>query len=173
MPQPSRQARFGYERKRSNLTIDPRNNMASSSSSAFSRQPYNTSEGFYQGITRTDSPPASAYFPDFSSDTEREPRPAEGADAHFAYSTTLRRHTLEGPLSAGIPDAEAMHNLWQRAVNAVTGERRDHYERLQNGHVRSESLELAEKKDTPSAKFAHCTVEVSGDRMLISYMIDK
>lgn len=138
--------------------------MASSSSSAFSHPSYNTSQGFYQGFTRSDSPPASAYFPDVSHDTEREPRPTAGADSHFAYSTTLRRHNTEGPLSA--VDAGAVHNLWQRAIEAVTGERQQHYERLENGHAGPESLAHAEKKDTPSAKFAHCTVEVSGNLIL-------
>jgi P-type Ca2+ transporter type 2C len=136
--------------------------MASSSSSAFSRPHYNASQGFYPGFPRSDSPPASSYFPGVSQDAEGEPRPTAGADAHFAYSTTLRRHNTDGPLgSAVMPDAEAVQSLWQMAVKAVTRERHEHYERLENGHARPVPLEHVQQKDTPSAKFAHCTVEVS------------
>ncbi|KAL1745521.1 hypothetical protein HDZ31DRAFT_63015 [Schizophyllum fasciatum] len=41
---------------------------------------------------REDSPPASAYFTNLRDDTDTTPRPAPGAEEHFAYSTTLRRH---------------------------------------------------------------------------------
>ncbi|KAL1672116.1 hypothetical protein EV122DRAFT_271914 [Schizophyllum commune] len=54
---------------------------------------------------REESPPASAYFTNLRDDSDSTPRPAPGAEDHFAYSTTLRRHgqhsLIPGSASAG------------------------------------------------------------------------
>ena len=121
---------------------------------------------------RTDSPPASAYFSHFDGDHHHDPLPTRpDADAHFAYSTTLRRHTLEGPL--GLPPAaagqsisslgelrsvvetEGAKGVWDRTVGRVIAAftQRDQYERLPTHKEEGQ-------KESASARFAHCSVQV-------------
>lgn len=121
---------------------------------------------------RSESPPASAYFSHFAGhDHELQPTSAD-AHAHFAYSTTLRRHTLEGPL--GIPSTPlrssvpsmgelktAMENEGVRGVWERTGGRllaafwgdRPQYEHLPAHREEAQ-------KESASARFAHCSIEV-------------
>lgn len=114
---------------------------------------------------RSPSPPASAYFPLLSADTDARFRPTPDAESHFAYSTTLRRHQSEGAAALKSPagfaaavNAEA-HSLWRRATNVITGQQSNDYQRVENGTAGVSTDEVI--KDTASAKFAHCAVDVS------------
>lgn len=114
---------------------------------------------------RSASPPASAYFPLLSADHSARLRPTADAEAHFAYSTTLRRHQSEASALASpahlasAVNAEAS-SLWTRAVGVITGQRQDDYgARMENGRV-SPAGQRAEQKDTASARFAHYSVDV-------------
>jgi len=157
MPPPRRGASTvsGYQRQRplTNLAILPETTV-SSSTSAFSRQTYHN----VNYPARSPSPPASAYFPMLSSTSE--PRPTPNAQAHFAYSTTLRRHpdySLASPaVIAQAVNAEAS-SLWQRAIATITGQPLPE-EAAENGHADPGRLK-EEIRDTASARFAHYTVE--------------
>jgi Ca2+-transporting ATPase len=156
MPPPRQGASSGsgYHRQRplTNLAIVPEATVSSSTSS-FSRQKYNVNYPL-----RTSSPPASAYFPLLSGTSE--PRPTPDAEAHFAYSTTLRRHpdhSLASPtVIAQAVNAEAS-SLYQRALRTISGQKPSE-EATETGHA---SIGLKEEiRDTASARFAHHTVEV-------------
>jgi P-type Ca2+ transporter type 2C len=159
------QARFnnpsGHERKRSNqpLMIDSRRAMASTSSSAFSRSPFGHS--FYPVPLRGDAPPASSYFPTLCEEEHSEPQPTPEAQAHFAYSTTLRRHRREDSFGKmGVREADTdVQSLWTKAIGYITGQEGERYERLENGHAEPPST-YEERRNTFSARFAHSTVEV-------------
>lgn len=140
-----------------------------SASSALSRPPFNGhAQGFYQAdAPRSPSPPASAYFPSVSLDLDSEPQPTPDADQHFAYSTTLRRHHHERSLSQTVGDiqnlaSELRHEgaagLWQKAVSAVTGQPPDNVDTMENGYVPLSTAGEA-PRDTPSARFAHTSME--------------
>ncbi|RPD57840.1 calcium-transporting ATPase, partial [Lentinus tigrinus ALCF2SS1-6] len=141
-----------------------------SSSSARPRQSANARPPVYAAY-RSESPPASAYFSHVSGDHHFEPQPTRpDTNAHFAYSTTLRRHTLEGPLglpppSAGgissfgelksVVETEGAKGLWHRTlgpvVAAISG--RDEYERLPTHR------EDTSQKESASARFAHYSIQ--------------
>lgn len=118
---------------------------------------------------RSPSPPASSYFPSFPDSQFGEPQPTPGASSHFAYSTTLRRHHAE-PMGlipqklSDIAPGVSAEGLLQKAFGAVTGQRsRD--DALENGYSlvngrSSPRTNRDEKRDTPSARFAHWSVEV-------------
>ncbi|KAI6046235.1 hypothetical protein EDC04DRAFT_1676242 [Pisolithus marmoratus] len=69
-----------------------------------------------------------------------EPRPIPGASAHFAYSTSLRRHHHEHSLCIALPPKlpprVTVDGLWQRIVKFVTG-RRSYDDGPENGHAPS------------------------------------
>jgi len=152
----------GYERKKRNLTAIPISSpLASSSSHRFGHQ---HSAGLNYPA-RHDSPPASAYFPLLSADSQARLRPVPDAEQHFAYSTQLRRHqsesaaVLSSPAAfANVASAEAQ-SLWSRALNAITGRDPHQYQPLDNGRQTPPSPHK-ESKDTASGKFAHYTIEV-------------
>lgn len=164
MPKPRRQyPGLSNERKRSlggplELASVPETSMSTSSSF------YRSGSGYYDG-SRSDSPPASTYFPTVSEDQEAAPLPTPGADQHFAYSTTLRRHHTEDSIGdrfeAGIRDIveEGPKGLWAR----ITGDGADGIENGHgNGNGSANGYHLAEReptKDTPSARYAHYTAE--------------
>lgn len=163
MPQKARRQRSTANE----LFIIPESQM--SASSALSRPPFNGhAQGFYQAdVPRSPSPPASSYFPSVSKDLDREPQPTPDAEQHFAYSTTLRRHHHERSLSQtveGIQNlaselrSEGPAGLWQRAVIAVTGQPSDNIDILENGYAPL-GTEREALRDTPSARFAHSSVE--------------
>lgn len=97
------------DKKRSSLTDLPEElvhmSAFSTASSTFaarnavSRNAYNPSSPI---TPRPDSPPASAYFSGFSG-PHHEPLATPDAPAHFAYSTTLRRHHVETPITPELP----------------------------------------------------------------------
>lgn len=163
---------MGYERKKRNLTTIPITSPVGSSSAYYRpQQPSTTSNSGPANArnTRTPSPPASAYFPLLSGDTNARLRPTPDAEAHFAYSTTLRRHHSDGAaltspgLFAAAVEAEAT-SLWKRALLTITGQPEPE-NNIENGLPLTRpqptgGLQKEEKKDTISAKFAHYSAEV-------------
>ncbi|KAK0241115.1 Ca-transporting ATPase [Armillaria nabsnona] len=139
---------MGYERKRSGPFLSQ---PVSSSSSSFSRRGHSPQ--------RSPSPPASTYFPLLASDPDNARlQPAPDAEAHFSYSTTLRRHHLEGSVTtpselASAVNAEAS-SLWSRALAWVTGQPPDDHLESGRGTPRPEP-----PKHTLSSQYAHCSVE--------------
>ena len=133
-----------------------------------SASPYSTRGAVYRntrsGTTRPVSPPASAYFPSFPDDPHARPIATPNAEAHFAYSTTLRRHhteftALQSPAHfAAAVNAEAT-GLWSRLINTVSG-RQELEGELENGRPKYTALEQEGRSDTLSAKFAHYSVQV-------------
>ena len=169
MPGPNQgSSGMGYERKKRNLTAIPITSpMAATSASNYrvSGQHSATGNG-YPPNPRSPSPPASAYFPLLSAqDTTSRLRPTPDAEAHFAYSTTLRRHQSDTAAALASPaefaaavNAEAS-SLWTRTINTITGRRTDDYQLV--GRDTPPITQRQETKDTASGKFAHLTVEVS------------
>jgi len=157
---------MGYERKKRNLTAIPITSpMAASSSSNYRFATQHSANGHSFG-PRSPSPPASAYFPLLSADTNTRLRPTPDANAHFAYSTTLRRHQSEGAAALASPavfaaavNAEAT-SLWTRAINKITGRDSIEYQPVENGRA-TPPAQREVPKDTASGKFAHLTAEVS------------
>ncbi|ETW74623.1 P-type ATPase [Heterobasidion irregulare TC 32-1] len=153
---------MGYERRPPNIYPDQGTSFSASSSTTYSRR-------VQQQAPRTPSPPASAYFSKFVGD-EQEPQPTPDAQAHFAYSTTLRRHHLDGPLNLGTPHSstfpgleslrsavtdEGPSGLWGRLVKLVTGRAGQSSE---NGYTSVPTGEQRQQ-ETPSARYANHTVE--------------
>ncbi|KAF8963625.1 Ca-transporting ATPase [Flammula alnicola] len=156
---------MGYERKKRNLTAIPITSPVAASSSSNYRVTQHSANG-YGHQPRTPSPPASAYFPLLSADTNTRLRPTPNAEAHFAYSTQLRRHHSEGAalaspaVFAAAVNAEAT-SLWTRAINTITGRQTNEYQAVESGRESPPVGERPEAKDTASAKFAHHTVEAT------------
>ncbi|KAG6901686.1 hypothetical protein C0995_009176 [Termitomyces sp. Mi166 len=141
------------ERKKRVPSVLPIDSMAASSSAAHRYQP-----------TRSPSPPASAYFPLLSAETGARLRPVPDAEAHFAYSTTLRRHPAEAAaLTSPTHIAQAVNaeaqTLWSRVLASVTGRQPDYELVVENGRVtppaRGDSSTI-----TASAQFAHTSLQV-------------
>ncbi|KAL1945425.1 hypothetical protein VTO73DRAFT_2276 [Trametes versicolor] len=163
---------MALERKRSprpDHNEPPPSNASTSARARYSANPRSPAFTNY----RSESPPASAYFSHFSGDHHEEPQPTmPDAGAHFAYSTTLRRHTLEGPLGLPPPppgtsintlgelrnvvETEGARGLWDRTggrvVSAFT--ERDQYERLPTHRD-----ERVVHKESASATFAHSSIQ--------------
>jgi len=174
MPQRANSSGMGHERKRTlaALAVSPESPVASSTSSAFSRQAYNANQGshtHWQPPPRSPSPPASAYFPLLSADHEARLRPTADAEAHFAYSTTLRRHHLEGTLASPTDLVSAVNaeasGLWQRAIGVITGQPPVQEMNLESGRA-TPLGRREEPRDTLSARFAHCSIEVGSFSVL-------
>ncbi|KAK7691917.1 hypothetical protein QCA50_005322 [Cerrena zonata] len=135
---------------------------ASSSTPASARRTYPRSPTYPP--MRSSSPPASAYFSHFTGDHHGEPVPTTpDAGSHFAYSTTLRRHHVEQALGhpptlgelRSVVAEEGPSGLWERVMQTVRGlfsqeDSKGEYERLPS---------QKETKDTPSARFAHCSID--------------
>ncbi|KAI0302439.1 calcium-transporting ATPase [Multifurca ochricompacta] len=97
---------------------------------------------------RADSPPASAYFSPFVGDgnDSMEMQPTPGAQAHFAYSTTLRRHSIGNYTFCG--NRTGSFSIWNRFLRMVGVEKDDaHLEAL--GYIPPSKVE-----QTPSAKYS-------------------
>jgi P-type Ca2+ transporter type 2C len=114
------------DKKRTSLSKDERSSnphqspQAISSSSRAPRRIYarpamayvNTNNPYIPAQQRPPSPPATAYFSGFQNENEgqapaagmqREPTAHTDAQAHFAYSTTLRRHQVDSAGYAATP----------------------------------------------------------------------
>ena len=106
---------------------------------------------------RTSSPPASTYFSPPAGDDQMEMHPTPGAQEHFAYSTTLRRHSLPPALPHGeaFPGRESIRyavdqgtaGLWDRLVGIVKGKNGGSPE--ENGYI-----PVAKTEQTPSATYS-------------------
>lgn len=141
---------------------------ANANAGAFARHTYTNRSATLPPPPRPSSPPASAYYAQYAQDDLHELQPTGGdPSSHFAYSTTLRRHHVEGPL--GTPQTpgqtfqefrnvvieEGPSGLWDRLVSTIRRlfkSEASEYERL--------PTQREQHKDTPSARFAHCSVEV-------------
>ncbi|KAF8633311.1 hypothetical protein AX17_004485 [Amanita inopinata Kibby_2008] len=147
-----------YERKR-NPSILPITSPAplSTTSAVFHRSNLGSARG-------PPSPPASAYFPLLSENAHGTLRPTPDAEAHFAYSTTLRRHhtevhALRSPADfAAAVNAEAT-TVWSRTINLITGRNSQEQDRVEEGRPKTSTTQRESKSDTLSAKFAHYSVE--------------
>ncbi|EMD32983.1 hypothetical protein CERSUDRAFT_118411 [Gelatoporia subvermispora B] len=153
-------------------TVPLESDFPTSSSSALTRRAIGAASPYYP-YQRTASPPASAYFSHFTGDPHQDPLPnTPDATAHFAYSTTLRRHTVDHlglptPATAGtlptvlgelrtVVATEGPSGLWQRTVGRLVAHfrSRDGYESLPTHAQKDE-----QHQDTPSARYAHYTVQ--------------
>ncbi|ESK85567.1 calcium-transporting atpase [Moniliophthora roreri MCA 2997] len=112
---------------------------------------------YFPNTPRSASPPASAYFHhDYDHD---DLRPTPDADSHFAYSTTLRRHHTESSeLTAEVLANEAQ-SLWARLLAFIAGKPQENG--VDDREREGERLPLQQRQleHTPSAKFAHTSVE--------------
>ncbi|KAK7472290.1 High affinity Ca2+/Mn2+ P-type ATPase-like protein [Stygiomarasmius scandens] len=111
-------------------------------------------------LRRSPSPPASAYFPLLNSDDRLRPTP--DADSHFAYSTTLRRHSEGNSLTSPEDLVQEASSLWSRLLKTITGDPQatSAEEDLENdARARLEQLKHEDRKNTASAKFAHTSVD--------------
>ena len=131
---------------------DPPYSATSSSSS-----PYTTRRLLHHP-PRTSSPPASTYFSPPVGDDQMEMHPTPGAQAHFAYSTTLRRHSLPHapPHGEAFPGRESVRyavtdqgsaGLWDRLLGIVKG--KSGGSPGGNGYI-----PVAKTEQTPSATYA-------------------
>ena len=144
----------------------PRHITSFSTASALSRQPLSGRNYTHHQSSRS-SPPASAYFTRFSGDEEQTP--SKDANAHFAYSTTLRRHAPEVSLSCSSPNGSTLESIghivsaesagiWDRLRAFVTGS--DH------SRLPTYDTELARElgpkalHETFSSVYARYTIEV-------------
>ncbi|KAF5365950.1 hypothetical protein D9758_006720 [Tetrapyrgos nigripes] len=157
------------ERKRtnSNNLYDPPR--SSSNASSFTMHPnrysslpsINNSGHIFGGHgRRSPSPPASAYFPMLNSDDHLRPTP--DADSHFAYSTTLRRHSEGTSLTSPEDLVQEASGLWSRIVKIITGDPQPtsvEQDPENDAQSRLEQLKHEDRKNTASAKFAHSSVE--------------
>jgi len=94
---------------------------------------------------------ASAYYHQSPSAASYFSLQTPNVEDHFAYSTTLRRHHSDG---AALSSSIEANSLWTRAILALTGTADRHT------GVLPVIRQKEEKKDTLSAQFAHCSVEV-------------
>ena len=142
----------------------PRHITSFSTASALSRQPLSGRNYAHQ--SSQSSPPASAYFTRLNG--EAEPTPAKDANAHFAYSTTLRRHIPDTSLSCASANGSTLESIshivsvegagiWARLRRLIVGDssRSDPYDIEQTDGRGSKAL-----RETLSSVYAHYTVEV-------------
>ena len=110
---------------------------------------------------RTSSPPASTYFSPPVGDDQIELHPNPNAQAHFAYSTTLRRHSLpptspHGEDLPGVSHAatdQGSAGLWDQLLGVVKGKSGGSPE--ENGYI-----PVAKTEQTPSAIYSTYHVDV-------------
>lgn len=161
-----------HERKKHNqqdmTSIPLTSSMPYSSSTSTLRNP----RGASFDPRRTSSPPASAYFPLLEENNARTMVPHD-AEAHFAYSTQLRRHQTELSALRSPADFAAAVNaratsFWSRIFDTVTG-RKEEREDLEDRRPAYSALEQESKGETLSAKFAHCSIQVCTHTLLLIY----
>ncbi|KAL5504481.1 PMR1 [Sanghuangporus vaninii] len=131
-----------------------------------------------------DSPPASAYFHGFTG--LEEPAASEDASAHFAYSTTLRRHNTHdlglghlGHTGGGGSTAAKLSSslgrivsnegaeLLGRVISGVSGRQSTEAYRMEegvglmngNGNATANGFVEKSAEETPSSIFAHSSIE--------------
>lgn len=163
----------GYDKKHVSPTTtsdnDVKMSVFSTAASTYSRQPVSRN-GAYNSVPaqpRPESPPASAYFSGFAGPHD-EPLPTPDASAHFAYSTTLRRHNVEAAASSeqreGFGSLQPLVSRVQEAggwiMNLADGVRggRSREDTVENGWG-DPSHSHRPHRETPAAKYAHLPVE--------------
>jgi Ca2+-transporting ATPase len=130
----------------------------------------------YAPVARQPSPPATAYFSGFSNETQREQEPTPHADAqaHFAYSTTLRRHHVDStghaistPISPSF-FADRFNSLMTRTTRVWDGLTSNVREPLlEDGErERNASREARPAKEGKSGQFASWSAEVRSTSLL-------
>jgi P-type Ca2+ transporter type 2C len=140
-----------------------------STASSLSRQPL-AGRG-YTSVPREASPPASAYFSGYTA-TEPEPIATGDASSHFAYSTTLRRHSTEGAHHLGSGNSVSTLQSLGRIVSHEGAGLLDRFVANVAGHlpgeehgsddsrpIRSGRIEKPDE-ETPSSIYAHWSAEV-------------
>lgn len=157
------------------LGLSPRP-ITTSSSSSYPRRPpkrpypshINTSYGYSPLAQRESSPPASAYFAKFPNDpdSQADPIPLAHAQEHFAYSTTLRRHHVEDPLTTPIRRGEFAEGFiaFSNRLRQLWGQWKSGERELglENGSGGREPLQPPEPpKEGVSVIFASRSIEVS------------
>jgi P-type Ca2+ transporter type 2C len=178
------------DKKRTSLSGDERSSnphqppQAVSSSSRAPRRIYarpamayaNTNNPYLPARQRSPSPPATAYFSGFQNDNEdldpaadmqREPTAHTDAQAHFAYSTTLRRHHVDSAGYAATPIrpdflADGFTTLLGKAQRTWDNWRSGGNDALlENGWAEREPTTEAEPpREGKSGQFASWSVEV-------------
>ncbi|KIM31390.1 hypothetical protein M408DRAFT_65323 [Serendipita vermifera MAFF 305830] len=118
---------------------------------------------------RPPSPPATAYFSGFQNESDgqgaqREPTAHTDAQAHFAYSTTLRRHQVDSAGYAATPIrpdflADGFTNLLGRAHRAYDNWKTGSSEPLLENGERGQAAEAEPPKEGNSGQFASWSVE--------------
>ena len=157
--------------RRATYGDNPPYSVTSSSSS-----PYTTRRLLHHA-PRASSPPASTYFSPPAGDDHIEMQPAPGAQAHFAYSTTLRRHNVPptSPHGTAFPALESIRHavtdqgptgLWDRLLSTVKGKSGGSPE--ENGY-----LPVAKSEQTPSATYSSYDAEVRMFRVCASAFPEK
>jgi Ca2+-transporting ATPase len=165
MPPQNGSAEMGYGRHKRTISSIRVPAVASSTSSNYRMSNPGSATGYRQQQQRSPSPPASAYFPLVQDDVHPRFQATPDAESHFAYSTTLRRHHVDGgalPTPKGLAaavNAEAS-SLWSQMINFFSGRTKNDYQLLENGRETPPVQQRMELKGTASAKFAHCSVEV-------------
>ncbi|KAF5326538.1 hypothetical protein D9611_000185 [Ephemerocybe angulata] len=172
---------MGYERKKRDTGNGNGAEAAASSSSAyFYRNPQQSASGrnTFNQLPRSESPPASAYFPLLSAagDGSNRLRPTPNAEQHFAYSTQLRRHQTDATAALASPavfaatvNAEAA-SLWTRSINWITGRQTHDYQSVDSQSTPAPQKE--DRRDTPSAHYAHVSPRTNGSNGLFNSDID-
>ena len=163
MPPPQKSSSTGYNRPKrtiASISVPP---IASSTSSSYR---FVNPRSASRQHPRSPSPPASAYFPLVPGDAHPRFQATPDAEAHFSYSTTLRRHHVDAAgLSTprgfvAVVNAEAT-SVWTRIRDFLSSQTKGDYQPLDNGRGSPPLQQRAEAKDTSSATFAHCSIEVS------------
>ena len=162
---------MGHDKKRSSLQMSPVSTVPGhtssfSTASALSRQPLPGRT--FGHVARSPSAPASAYISNV--DGQDEPIVSPDANVHFAYSTTLRRHPSEGPLThhgsghSSFPSIDSIissdgPSLWDKFYSRFI-RRPSPEELLESGSGNGYTPIPQPQQETPSSKIAHLTVEV-------------
>jgi hypothetical protein len=165
-------AHTGSSSTRSGLSSRPITTSSSSYPRRPSKRPHlsyiNTSYGYSPLAQREPSPPASTYFANFPTDphSHADPIPLANAQEHFAYSTTLRRHHVEDPLTTPIRRGDfaegftafsyRLRRVWEQWKS---GERELGLENGSGG--REPSLPPEPPKEGVSVIFSSRSIEVS------------
>lgn len=143
----------------------------------------NTNNPYLPAHQRPPSPPATAYFSGFQNENEgqasqREPTAHTDAQAHFAYSTTLRRHQVDSAGYAATPMrpdflADSFTTLLGKAQRAWENWKDGGTESLLENGDREQAAETGPPKEGKSGQFASWSVEVRTVCLSFNMLISK
>ena len=140
----------------------------------------NTNHPYLPAFQRPPSPPATAYFSGFQNENDgqgvqREPTAHTDAQAHFAYSTTLRRHQVD---SAGYAATPMRPDFLADGFTALLGKAHRAWDNWKTGGTetllengwgeRDQVAEAGPPKEGKSGQFASWSVEVRLVLMFLS-----